>query len=150
NTALQPVSLQVLLKSNPTFRRASRQLPDGQCPRSEPTLEQSLLNGSWWFQPNALQCQHAGLRFQTARRRKAAQLPIRRQDPVAWDDQGDRVFRHRLSHVARRLGASSELFGQRAIRGGMSPFNPASCLVDSLVERLLAAQVECDIRKINL
>ena len=76
-------------------------------------------------------------------------LAARRQDPVAWDDQGNGIPGHGLADVARRLAAGPNLLRQRAVSGRAAPPDPAQGLVNPAEESILVAEVEPDLGKVR-
>src|SRR5580698_4413080 len=80
-------------------------------------LEQRTLSRWWRLDMNTLQLEHSELGGRAARRGKTTNLAASCQDPVARDDQRDRVLGHGLTHIARGFWPRTQLLGQRAIGG---------------------------------
>jgi hypothetical protein len=133
-------------------RRPNTLLGDNQSFAASPwfSLEsESLLRRLWRVKANALQFEHTGLRFRAARRGETADLATRGQHSVTGNDQGHRIFGHRLADVARRFAAGADLLRQRSIGGCAPPADPAQGVVNLRKERVLAREVELNLTEVR-
>jgi hypothetical protein len=98
---------------------------------------------------NALQFEHAGLRFRASRRRETADFAACGQHPVTRNDQRRGISGHRLADVSRRFAARANLLRQGAISGRAAPANPAQSVVNLGEERVLAPEIELNLREVR-
>ena len=110
---------------------------------------ESLLRGFRRSNANALQFEHAGLRFRAARRGETADFAARGQHSVTGNDQRRGIFSHRLADIARRFAAGADLLRQCAIGGRAPPADPAQGVINPRKEQVLAREVELNLREVR-
>jgi len=73
-----------------------------------------------------------------------------RQDPVAGDDQRDRIVGHGLADIARSFRSGAEFLRQSAISGRAAPSDLPRRGINTLEECVLLAEVQLEPGKICL
>jgi hypothetical protein len=86
---------------------------------------------------NAFQRKHAYLGRRAAWRGKTANLAAGRKDPVAGDDQRDRIPGHGLTDIARSFWPGTKLLRDDAIGRRAAPSDPPRRGINLLEERVL-------------